>query len=136
MRPSGGAVNQGVIDASASAGYRVILWSGSAGDGSASTTPADMVKNVLAVAKPGDTILAMSLNFGGHLTHGSPVNFSGKFFEIVHYGVRKEDERIDYDQLAQMAREHQPKMITVGASAYPRMIDFPAVRKVAKLEVA
>jgi glycine hydroxymethyltransferase len=77
-----------------------------------------------AFLKPGDKMLTMDLSHGGHLTHGNKANFSGKFFEIVHYGVRKEDERIDYDQLAQMAREHKPKMITVGASAYPRIIDF------------
>ena len=77
-----------------------------------------------AFLKPGDKMLTMDLTHGGHLTHGNKANFSGKFFEIVHYGVRKEDERIDYEQLAQMAREHQPKMITVGASAYPRIIDF------------
>src|SRR6185295_3984905 len=74
--------------------------------------------------KPGDKMLTMDLTHGGHLTHGHKANFSGKFFEIVHYGVRKEDELIDYDQLAQMAREHRPKMITVGASAYSRIIDF------------
>src|SRR5437763_3988026 len=77
-----------------------------------------------AFLKPGDKMLTMDLSHGGHLTHGNKANFSGKFFEIVHYGVRKEDERIDYDQLAKMAREHRPKMITVGASAYPRIIDF------------
>ncbi len=69
-----------------------------------------------SVLKPGDKMLTMDLSHGGHLTHGNKANFSGKFFEIVHYGVRKEDERIDYDQLAKMARDHKPKMITVGAS--------------------
>src|SRR6059036_4059790 len=71
-----------------------------------------------AFLKPGDRLLTMDLSHGGHLTHGHKANFSGRFFEIVHYGVRKEDERIDYDQLAQLARAHRPKMITVGASAY------------------
>ena len=66
------------------------------------------------------------------MTHGNKANFSGKFFEIVHYGVRKDDERIDYDQLAQMAREHKPKMITVGASAYPRVIDFKRMGEIAR----
>jgi glycine/serine hydroxymethyltransferase len=66
------------------------------------------------------------------LTHGNKANFSGKFFEIVHYGVRKEDERIDYDQLAKMAREHKPRMITVGASAYPRVIDFERMGQIAR----
>src|SRR5687767_15403187 len=73
--------------------------------------------------KPGDKMLTMDLSHGGHLTHGNKANFSGKFFEIIHYGVRKDDELIDYDQLARMAREHKPKMITVGASAYSRTID-------------
>ena len=85
-----------------------------------------------AVLKPGDKLLTMDLSHGGHLTHGNKANFSGKFFEIVHYGVRKDDERIDYDQLAVMAREHQPKMITVGASAYPRTIDFKRMGEIAR----
>ncbi|HWI59543.1 MAG TPA: ribose 5-phosphate isomerase B, partial [Bacillota bacterium] len=85
-----------------------------------------------AFLKPGDKLLTMDLTHGGHLTHGNRANFSGKFFEIVHYGVRKEDERIDYDQLAQMAREHKPKMITVGASAYPRIIDFERMGVIAR----
>lgn len=84
-----------------------------------------------AFLKPGDKMLTMDLSHGGHLTHGHKANFSGKFFEIVHYGVRKEDERIDYDQLAVMAREHRPKMITVGASAYPRTIDFKRMGEIA-----
>ncbi len=85
-----------------------------------------------AFLKPGDKMLTMDLSHGGHLTHGNKANFSGKFFEIVHYGVRKEDERIDYDQLAVMAREHKPKMITVGASAYPRTIDFKRMGEIAR----
>ena len=85
-----------------------------------------------AFLKPGDKMLTMDLSHGGHLTHGNKANFSGKFFEIVHYGVRKEDERIDYDQLAKMAREHRPKMITVGASAYPRTIDFARMGEIAR----
>ncbi|HVU08301.1 MAG TPA: serine hydroxymethyltransferase [Verrucomicrobiae bacterium] len=85
-----------------------------------------------AMLKPGDKMLTMDLTHGGHLTHGNKANFSGKFFEIVHYGVRKDDERIDYDQLAQMAREHKPKMITVGASAYPRIIDFKRMGEIAR----
>src|SRR6266704_2184265 len=82
--------------------------------------------------KPGDKLLTMDLTHGGHLTHGNKANFSGKFFEIVHYGVRKDDEQIDYDQLAVMAREHKPKMITVGASAYPRVIDFKRMGEIAR----
>ncbi len=85
-----------------------------------------------AFLKPGDKMLTMDLTHGGHLTHGNKANFSGKFFEIVHYGVRKEDERIDYDQLAKAAREHRPKMITVGASAYPRIIDFERMGEIAQ----
>jgi len=85
-----------------------------------------------SVLKPGDKILTMDLSHGGHLTHGNAANLSGKFFEVVHYGVRKEDERIDYDQLADMAREHRPAMITVGASAYPRIIDFERMGQIAR----
>src|SRR3974377_77033 len=85
-----------------------------------------------SVLKPGDRMLTMDLSHGGHLTHGNKANFSGKFFEIIHYGVRKEDEQIDYDQLAALAREHKPKMITVGASAYPRIIDFERLGQIAR----
>jgi len=85
-----------------------------------------------AFLKPGDKLLTMDLSHGGHLTHGNKANFSGKFFEIVHYGVRKQDEQIDYDQLAKMAREQRPKMITVGASAYPRLIDFKRMGEIAR----
>ncbi len=81
--------------------------------------------------EPGDTILSMDLTHGGHLTHGSPVNFSGKFFKVVPYGVRRSDERIDYDAMAALARQHRPKMIVVGYSAYPRAIDFVPFRRVA-----
>jgi RpiB/LacA/LacB family sugar-phosphate isomerase len=85
-----------------------------------------------AFLKPGDRLLTMDLSHGGHLTHGNKANFSGKFFEILHYGVRKEDERIDYDQLAQLAKSHRPKMITVGASAYSRVIDFERMGQIAR----
>jgi glycine/serine hydroxymethyltransferase len=84
-----------------------------------------------AFLKPGDRILTMDLSHGGHLTHGNKANFSGRFFEVIHYGVRKDDERIDYDQLAQMAEQHRPKMITVGASAYSRIIDFERMAQIA-----
>ena len=84
-----------------------------------------------AVCQPGDTILGMNLAHGGHLTHGSPVNFSGKLFNIVPYGVREETGTIDYDEVERLAVEHQPKMIVVGASAYPRVLDFPAFRRIA-----
>jgi len=82
----------------------------------------------LASCKPGDTILGMNLSHGGHLTHGHPLNFSGKYFNVAAYGVRKEDERIDYEELKRLAVEHKPKIVVVGASAYPRTIDFAAVR--------
>jgi glycine hydroxymethyltransferase len=85
----------------------------------------------LAMLKPGDTILGMNLAHGGHLTHGHPLNFSGKYFTIVPYGVRKEDERLDIDELERLALEHKPKMIVVGASAYPRQFDFPRIRAIA-----
>jgi len=85
-----------------------------------------------AFLRPGDKMLTMDLSHGGHLTHGNKANFSGRFFEIIHYGVRKEDERIDYNLLAKMAREHKPKMITVGASAYPRIIDFKRMGEIAR----
>ncbi len=85
-----------------------------------------------AFLKPGDKMLTMDLSHGGHLTHGNKANFSGKFFEIVHYGVGKEDERIDYDQLAAMAQQHRPKMITVGASAYPRIINFERMGEISR----
>ena len=85
-----------------------------------------------AALKPGDKLLTMDLSHGGHLTHGNKANFSGKFFEIVHYGVSKESEVIDYDQLYKMAVEHKPRMITVGASAYPRTIDFKRMGEIAR----
>ncbi len=80
-----------------------------------------------ALLKPGDTVLGMNLAHGGHLTHGHPLNFSGKLYTIVPYGVRKDDERIDYEELERLAHEHKPKMIMVGASAYPRVIDFARI---------
>jgi len=84
-----------------------------------------------AACKPGDTILGMNLSHGGHLTHGSPVNFSGRLFNIVPYGVDPVNHRIDYAEVERLADEHKPKMIVVGASAYPRIIDFAAFRKIA-----
>ncbi|MGE9266671.1 MAG: ribose 5-phosphate isomerase B [Verrucomicrobiales bacterium] len=85
-----------------------------------------------SVLKPGDKILTMDLAHGGHLTHGHPANFSGKFYEVTHYGVSQEDERIDYDALEKVAVELQPALITCGASAYPRVIDFERMEKIAK----
>ncbi len=84
-----------------------------------------------AVLQPGDTILGMNLSHGGHLTHGHPLNFSGKLYKVVAYGVRKEDERIDYEEVARQAEEHRPKMIIAGASAYSRVIDFAKFREIA-----
>ena len=84
-----------------------------------------------ALLNPGDTILGMNLSHGGHLTHGSPVNISGKYFKIVPYGVSEQDERIDYAALEKLAIENKPKMIVAGASAYPRVIDFARLREIA-----
>jgi glycine hydroxymethyltransferase len=85
-----------------------------------------------ATVKPGDTVLGMNLAHGGHLTHGHPLNFSGKLYTIVPYGVRKDDERIDYEELERLAHQHKPQMIMVGASAYPRAIDYPRIAAVSK----
>src|SRR6187397_2537781 len=85
----------------------------------------------MTLLKPGDTVLGMNLAHGGHLTHGHPLNFSGQLYTIVPYGVRKDDERIDYDEIDRLADERKPKMIIVGASAYPRVIDFARVRAAA-----
>ena len=85
----------------------------------------------LTLLKPGDTVLGMNLAHGGHLTHGHPLNFSGKLYTIVPYGVRRDDERLDYDELSRLADEHKPKLIIVGASAYPRVIDFARIAEVA-----
>jgi glycine hydroxymethyltransferase len=87
---------------------------------------------LITLLQPGDTMLGMNLAHGGHLTHGHPLNFSGKFYEIVPYGVRKDDERIDYEEFERLADQHKPKLIVVGASAYPRIIDFPRVGAVAR----
>ena len=84
-----------------------------------------------AVLEPGDTVLGMRLDHGGHLTHGSPVNFSGRYYHFVAYGVRREDERIDFDEVRDLAREHRPKLIVAGATAYPREIDSRAFREIA-----
>lgn len=84
-----------------------------------------------AVLKPGDTVLGMNLSHGGHLTHGSPVNLSGKYFNFVAYGVEPETEVIDYEKVRTLALEHHPKLIVAGASAYPRIIDFPKLREIA-----
>ena len=86
----------------------------------------------LTVLKPGDTYLAMNLAQGGHLTHGSAVNFSGQIYKAVHYGVRETDHRIDFDQVAKLAREHKPKLIVAGASAYPREIDHAKFADIAR----
>jgi len=85
-----------------------------------------------AMLKPDDKLLTMDLSHGGHLTHGNKANFSGRFFEVVHYGVRRDTEQIDYDDLARLADQHRPRMITVGASAYPRIIDFQRMSEIAK----
>ncbi|MCX7970153.1 MAG: serine hydroxymethyltransferase [Negativicutes bacterium] len=85
-----------------------------------------------ALLRPGDTILGMNLAHGGHLTHGSPVNISGKYFKIVPYGVRQDNEQIDYDEVRELARQHRPQLIVAGASAYPRVIDFAILADIAR----
>jgi len=85
----------------------------------------------MALMQPGDTFMGLNLAAGGHLTHGSPVNLSGKWFKVVPYGVRCDDHRIDIDEVRRLAREHRPKLIVAGGSAYPRIIDFPAFREIA-----
>src|ERR1700733_11703839 len=84
-----------------------------------------------AVLSPGDTIMGLNLAHGGHLTHGHALNFSGKTYRVVPYGVRREDERIDYDEMERLANEHKPKMIIAGGSAYPRILDFARFRQIA-----
>ncbi|MFY9398895.1 MAG: serine hydroxymethyltransferase, partial [Desulfomonilia bacterium] len=84
-----------------------------------------------SILEPGDTYLGMSLPHGGHLSMGSPVNFSGKIYKVVPYGVREDTHRIDYDQVRSLAKQHRPKLIVAGASAYPRIIDYPAFREIA-----
>ena len=86
----------------------------------------------MTVLKPGDTLLGMSLAHGGHLTHGHPLNFSGKMYKIVSYGVRKDTETVDYDELERLAQEHKPRLIVAGASAYPRILDFQRFAAIAK----
>jgi glycine hydroxymethyltransferase len=93
--------------------------------------PANMAV-YFTVMKPGDTVLGLNLAHGGHLTHGHPLNFSGLLYKVVAYGVKKDDERIDYDELDRLADQHKPKMIIVGASAYPRVIDFVRIRAASK----
>ncbi len=85
----------------------------------------------LALIQPGDTVLAFKLDHGGHLTHGMHLNFSGHFYNFIHYGVHPQTEQLDYDDIAQLAREHNPKLIMVGASAYPRLFDYPRLRAIA-----
>jgi glycine hydroxymethyltransferase len=85
----------------------------------------------LAVLEPGDTFMGMNLAHGGHLSHGHPLNFSGRFYQVVPYGVRQDDEQIDYEEMSRLAKDKRPKMIMVGASAYPRFIDFRRIRSIA-----
>src|SRR6202521_1107786 len=85
----------------------------------------------MSTLQPGDTVLCMNLSHGGHLTHAHPLNFSGRMYKFIAYGVKKEDERIDYDEIEKLAFEHKPKMIVAGASAYSRIIDFERIAKAA-----
>src|SRR5205085_8039642 len=84
----------------------------------------------LALLEPGDTIMGMRLDQGGHLTHGSPVNVTGRLFKVVSYGVREDDERLDYDQIRDIAKAERPKMVIAGATAYPRTIDPQPIREI------
>ena len=86
----------------------------------------------MSTLQPGDTVLGMNLSHGGHLTHGHPLNFSGRMYKFIAYGVRQDNEQIDYDEIDRLAAEHKPKMIVAGASAYSRIIDFPRIAKAAK----
>src|SRR5436189_445749 len=86
----------------------------------------------MSALQPGDTVLGMNLSHGGHLTHGHPLNFSGRMYKFIAYGVRQDTEQIDYDEIDRLAAEHKPKMIVAGASAYSRIIDFPRIAKAAK----
>jgi glycine hydroxymethyltransferase len=86
----------------------------------------------MAALQPGDTVLGMNLAHGGHLTHGHPLNFSGRTYKFIAYGVTKETETIDYEEIARLAAEHKPKMIVAGASAYSRVIDFPRLAEISK----
>src|SRR4030095_2721993 len=95
-----------------------------------SGSPANMAV-YFALLKPGDTVLGMELTQGGHLTHGSPVSFSGQYYKFVHYGVEPTSEQIDYDNVAQLAKQHKPQLIVAGASAYPRVIDWQRFRQIA-----
>src|SRR5438874_5027966 len=95
-----------------------------------SGSPANMAAYYALGCEPGDTIMGMELSHGGHLTHGSPVNFSGRQFKVVSYHVRQRQETIDFDELARLAREHRPKVIVAGYSAYPRLIDWAAFRRI------
>src|SRR5579871_3071921 len=95
-----------------------------------SGSPANMAV-YFALLQPGDTVMGMELSQGGHLTHGSPVSFSGRFYNFVHYGVDPETEQIDYDTLSDLALQHRPKLIVAGASAYPRIIDWERIRAIA-----
>src|SRR5215471_14790970 len=94
-----------------------------------SGSPANMAV-YFALLKPGDTVLGMELSQGGHLTHGSPVSFSGQFYNFVHYGVDPATEMIDYDKVARLAEQHKPKLIVAGASAYSRIIDWQRFRQI------
>src|SRR5450756_685362 len=85
----------------------------------------------MCAIKPGDTLMAMDLTCGGHLSHGSPSNFSGKLYKAVHYGVDRETEMIDYDRVADIARKEKPRLIVAGGSSYPRRLDFEAFRRIA-----
>ncbi len=126
----GGCVNVDVAETLARERAKELFRAEAANVQPHSGTQANMTA-YFAVANPGDTLLGMNLSHGGHLSHGHPVNFSGRFFRVVQYGVNRETEQLDYAELLAVAKEARPKIIVAGASAYPRTLDFPAFRRIA-----
>jgi glycine hydroxymethyltransferase len=126
----GGCTNMDAIEELAIQRARELFHAGHANVQPHSGTQANMAA-YFALLEPGDTVLSMSLAHGGHLSHGSPVSFSGRFYNFVHYGVNRETERIDYPEVEKLAAEHKPKLIVTGATAYPRVIDFERFRRIA-----
>jgi glycine hydroxymethyltransferase len=126
----GGCENMDAIEELAIRRAKELFHAGHANVQAHSGSQANMAA-YFALLEYGDTVLAMNLAHGGHLTHGSPVNFSGRSYKFVHYGVNRETERIDYPEVERLAREHKPKLIVAGATAYPRIIDFERFRRIA-----
>src|SRR5436309_12579307 len=129
-RYHGGCENSDAVERLAIERAKAIFGAEHANVQSHSGSQANMAVYIAAL-KPGDTILGMDLSHGGHLTHGHPLNFSRRYFKIVRYGVTRDSELLDYDQLERLAREHRPRMIVAGASAYSRTIDYARIRRIA-----